>query len=89
MTGPMFKLREGAVAWQEIDGEAILLDLEASMYLGANPAGSVLWSALAEGTSRDSMIERLRTRFDVSEDRAGRDVDDFLSLCDERGYLES
>jgi hypothetical protein len=88
MMDQQYRLREGAVAWQEIDGETILLDLEASTYLGANPSGSVLWCALAEGVTRHTLVERLCAKFDVPEDRAGADVDAFLRTCEERGYLE-
>ena len=84
-----YMLREGAVAWQEIDGETILLDLEASTYLGANPSGSVLWAALAEGATVKTLVERLCTTFDVAEDRAAQDVDAFLGTCEERGYLDT
>jgi hypothetical protein len=87
MAEPQFKLSEGAVAWQQIDGETILLDLAASAYLGANPSGSVLWSALAEGTTREELVERLCGTFDVAEDRAGPDVDAFLRVCRDRGFL--
>lgn len=84
---PQFKLREGAVTWRQLGGETILLDLAASAYLGANPSGSVLWSALAEGATREELVERLCETFDVTEDRAGRDVDAFLRACRDRGFL--
>lgn len=87
MTEHRYTLREGAVAWQQVDGEAILLDLTASTYLGANPAGSALWSALAAGATRDELAGRLREMFDVSPARAAHDVDVFLSACAKRGFL--
>ncbi|MDT7763010.1 MAG: hypothetical protein QOC63_2430 [Mycobacterium sp.] len=82
-----FKLREGAVAWQQVDGETIMLDLAASAYLGTNPSGSALWSTLAEGATRKELVEQLCEAFDVTEDRAGRDVDAFLHVCRDRGFL--
>jgi hypothetical protein len=87
MTEPQLKLREGAVAWQQVDGETILLDLAASAYLGANPSGSVLWSTLAGGATREELVERLCETFNVTEDQAGPDVDAFLRACRERGFL--
>jgi hypothetical protein len=87
MAEPQFKLREGAVAWQQVDGETILLDLAASAYLGANPSGSALWAALADGATREELVERLCKTFDVTEDRAGSDVDAFLRDCRDRGFL--
>ena len=82
-----FKLREGAAAWKQVDGETILLDLAASAYLGANPSGSALWSALADGATREELIERLCETFEVTADRAGPDVDAFLRACRDRGFL--
>lgn len=83
------KLREGAVAWQEVEGETILLDLASSTYLGVNASGTLLWSALAEGTSRAAMVERLTSSFDVSAEQAAIDVDAFLLDCRGRNLLET
>jgi hypothetical protein len=88
-SGPLLKLREGAVAWQQVDGETILLDLEASTYLGINHSGSVLWPALVDGSTRQDLVTRLRQAYDVTEDEAAIDVDAFLLTCQERGFLES
>ena len=85
----LLKLREGAVAWQQVDGETILLDLEASTYLGINHSGSVLWPALVDGATREDLVTRLRETYDVPEHEAAMDVDAFLRTCRERGFLES
>lgn len=89
MTERTYALRDGAVAWQEVDGETILLDLEASAYLGTNASGSVLWSGLAAGSTRQELVDRVCTRFEVTEEQAAADVDTFLQTCAERGYLAS
>jgi hypothetical protein len=83
------KLREGAVAWQEVDDETIMLDLRTSTYLGVNPSGTVLWSALVKGTTEDELVDRLATTFDISRERATGDVDAFLADCRARDLLES
>lgn len=85
----LLKLREGAVAWQQVDGETILLDLAASTYLGVNQSGSVLWPALVDGSTRQDLVTRLCATYDVTEDEAAVDVDAFLRTCQERGFLES
>lgn len=88
-SGRLLKLREGAVAWQQVDGETILLDLAASTYLGINQSGSVLWPALVEGSTHHDLVTRLCEAYDVTEDEATVDVDAFLCTCQERGFLES
>lgn len=82
------KLREGAVAWQQVDDETILLDLKNSRYIGVNSSGSVLWPALVAGTTPGALVERLRREFDLSEAQAVADVDAFLSECAGRELLD-
>lgn len=83
------KLREGAVAFQQVEGETILLDLAASTYLGVNHSGSVLWPALADGATREELVARLQETYDVTQDQAAADVDAFLQSCRDRGFFES
>lgn len=85
---PRLRLRKNAVAWRQVEGETILLDMAASTYLGVNRSGSALWAALVEGATRGQLIERLCERFQVAENEASCDVDVFLRLCRERGLLE-
>jgi hypothetical protein len=89
ITQDRVKLREGAVVWQEVEGETILLDLANSMYLGINQSGTLLWSALAEGTTRGKLVEQLIVNFGISAERAAADIDAFLRVCLERNLLET
>lgn len=92
MTAPgqhdVFILREGAVAWQEVEGEMILLDLENSRYLGVNPSGTLLWRALAGGATRGELSAQLQERFGISAAQADADVDAFLADCADRNLLQ-
>ena len=87
-SGRRLKLREGAASWREIDGETILLDLDSSKYLGLNRAGTVLWPAIVHGSSREELIARLVTEFDLETVRAASDVDAFIAACRDRNLLE-
>ena len=86
--GEELKLREGAAAWQEIDGETVLLDLEHSRYLGVNATGTLIWRALAAGTTRDELVMQLQREFGISEAQAGVDVDSFVVDCASRNLLQ-
>ena len=86
--GIQVKLREGAASWREIDGETILLDLDSSKYLGLNRAGTVLWPAIVQGSSRDALVAKLAAEFDLETERAAVDVDAFIAACRERNLLE-
>jgi hypothetical protein len=82
------KLREGAVSWREVDGEAILLDLETSAYLGVNATGTVLWPLLDTGTTPAAMAAALVERFEVEPDVAREDVGAFLEQARRLRLLE-
>ena len=74
------------VAWQVIDGEAILVDLASGKTLGLNATATWLWSHL-DGRSPNELAEGLSSAFDVSRDDAENDVRDFLRLLEERNLV--
>jgi hypothetical protein len=84
----VLKLREAAVAWREVDGEAMLLDLRSSTYLATNPSGTLLWRRLAEGTTRDALVDALVETFGIPTAHAAADVDAFLEDCRARELVD-
>jgi hypothetical protein len=81
------RLREADLDWREVEGELVALDLRESRYLAINRTGRVLWSALAEGATRDELIERLVGAFGIERARAAADVDAFTTELESRGLL--
>lgn len=81
------RLRAEHVAWREIDGQTVLLDLRTSTYLAANESAGLLWKALAEGTTRDELVQALASAYELPEDQAERDVEEFLSNCRDRDLV--
>jgi coenzyme PQQ synthesis protein D (PqqD) len=77
-----------ALTWREINGEVVILDLEASKYLSLNGTGALLWSALAEGADDAQLIELLTERYGIDEATATRDVDAFLDRCATLGLVQ-
>jgi hypothetical protein len=86
--GAVARLRQGALAWREIDGEIVALEVESSTYIAANRTGGVLWQRLTEGATEQDLVAELMSRFDIEAARAQTDVADFLAALDERGLLE-
>jgi coenzyme PQQ synthesis protein D (PqqD) len=82
------KLRHEGVAWKEVDGEVVALDERGAVYLAANPAGAVLWRALARGATHDALVAGLVAEFGIPTDRADADVGAFLGDLRERGLLD-
>ncbi len=85
----LLKLRTEGIAWTDVDGEIVALDEGAAMYLAANPSGALLWRALADGATRDSLAESLAGEYGLSLSRAQADTDAFLNALRERKLLEA
>lgn len=83
----VFRLREDVV-WRQIEDETVLLDLRTSTYLSTNVSATVLWERLAQGATHAQLVEALRTRFEVTPERASEDVDQFLLECRNRLLLQ-
>ena len=75
------------LSWREVDGEILALDLAGSRYLGTNPAGALLWKALAAGATRDALADALVAEFAIDRARAAADVDVFLRDLAAQGLL--
>jgi hypothetical protein len=81
-------LRGQGVAWTDVDGEIVALDEEAAVYLAANQTGALLWRALADGATRESLADTLVRRYGIPLERAQADTDAFLGALRERALLE-
>ncbi len=54
------------------------LDLRDSSYLAVNATGAPIWSALAEGGTREDLIEKLVLAHRIAREQAEIDLDRFL-----------
>jgi hypothetical protein len=81
------RLRTEKLQWLETDGQVIALDEDKLTYLSANPAGAVLWQELAQGTTRDALVEQIVAGFGIDAAEAAQDVDAFLAQLEAHGLL--
>ena len=63
------------------------MDLRESRYLAVNQTGKQLWGALAEGASREELVDRLVDAFGIERSQAEADTDAFLGDLESRGLL--
>jgi hypothetical protein len=82
------KLRNDAIEWREVEGQIVVLDVDAAEYLAINPTGAAIWPLLAEGATREQLAERLVAGYGINESSAARDVEEFVTGLAERGLLE-
>jgi hypothetical protein len=76
------------VAFRELSGQAVLLDLASGIYFGLNEVGTRLWELLSENDSLDSATDALEREFDVSADVLRADVNQLLEQMQSKGLLQ-
>jgi hypothetical protein len=87
MSDDAVRLRSEGVEWRSVEDEVVVLDGDAGEYIAVTGSGAALWPLLLEGASRAALVDELRSRFDVDEATAARDVESFVSELAERGLL--
>lgn len=81
------RLDESTVAWREVDGDIVVIDLKASQYLTLNTVGRFLWLQLAHGADETSLTDALATEAGLDRDRARDDVAAFVQDLRTRKFL--
>lgn len=66
--------RSPEVLFQEVGGEAVLLDLASETYFGLNAVGARIWALIGEGSSVQSIRDALVAEYDAPEDRIESDL---------------
>ena len=61
-----------------LDGEAVLLHLGSGLYFGANEVASRAWERIVEGASFGEVLATLVDEFEVSEETARADLEEFV-----------
>ena len=85
----MLRLRPDALEWREIEGEIVAVDARASVYLAVNRSGAVLWPALAQGATAESLQAVLVERYGLDQAAAAGDVEAFIRMLKDRKLLDT
>lgn len=81
-----FVLRNVADTWVVLPLGEATLDLNGMLTL--NDSGVVLWRTLEAGCDKKALIKALTDEYDVSDDIASVDVDEFLQVLRKAGCIE-
>jgi hypothetical protein len=65
---------------RELDGEAVVLDLDSGMYYGLNAVGTWIWNraSTSGGLPFEALVAELVEEFDVAPPVAERDMSAFV-----------
>jgi len=75
------------VLFQELQGEAVLLNLKTGVYLGLNSVGTRIWQLLQQDGSLDKTVEVLLDEYEVSREQLTRDVLDLVAQMGQQGLV--
>lgn len=74
------------VAWQVIDGEAVIIDLASGVTIGLNPSGTFIWTRLLEHDAT-AAAEALVSEYGIASEEAVADVAELIATLRERNLV--
>jgi hypothetical protein len=81
-----FRISDGVV-FRELEGEAVLLNLDSGMYFGLDRVGTRIWQLLQEQRPAETVVNILLEEYDVAPDVLRADVATLLAALLEKGLV--
>lgn len=81
--------RSPDVVSRVLDGQAVLLDLESSKYLGLNDVATRVWELLGEGQALGAIRAALLQEFEVPPEVLTRDLEHLVAEMLARGLIRA
>jgi hypothetical protein len=75
------------VVHRELDGEAVLLNLDTGMYFGLDEVGTRVWRCLGEATDLARIHQTLLDEYDVAADRLEADLIGLVAELADQGLV--
>ena len=76
------------VLFQEVNGEAVLLDLASENYFGLDEIGTRVWALLESGSSIGETMDTLMDEYDVERETLENDVGELLETLSQAGLIK-
>jgi hypothetical protein len=76
-----------AVVFRELDGEAVLLNLDSGLYFGLDAIGTRIWQLVGERGRLEPVVQTLLQEYDVPADVLQADVERLIGRLVENGLL--
>ncbi len=73
------------VAWEVVDGEAVIVDVTTGDYFSLNAVGTDVWTSLHRGADVPSIVAATVTRYGVDRATVARDVEDLIGELEDIG----
>jgi hypothetical protein len=76
------------VIFQELEGEAVLLNMQSGIFFGLNPVAKRMWELLSEFGESEKVLKQLLQEFDASEETLRQGLVDFIERLRSKGLVE-
>ncbi|MBO5099032.1 MAG: PqqD family protein, partial [Clostridia bacterium] len=85
------KIKEGFIT-KKVAGDVIVIPAEQALVdfkaiITLNETGAYLWELLKEDISKEKLLENMLKEYDADEKILSADIDEFLSVLEEKGLL--
>jgi hypothetical protein len=75
------------VLFQELQGEAVLLNLKTGVYLGLNQVGTRIWQLLQEDGALQRVMDVMLQEYDVAQEKLQTDLLNLVGQMEKQGLL--
>ena len=76
------------VLFQELQGEAVLLNLKTGVYLGLDRIGTRIWKLLQADGALSKIVEVILQEYDVTPERFRQDLLNLIGQMEQQGLVE-
>ena len=73
---------------RQLEGEAVLLNLNSESYFGLDDVGTRMWTALTDSESIESAYEALLAEYEVEPEQLRTDLCIFIDKLSEAGLID-
>jgi Coenzyme PQQ synthesis protein D (PqqD) len=75
------------VVFRELDGEAVLLNLDSGTYFGLDEVGTRFWQLIEQDGRVETALATLESEYEVAADVLRADLDRLVSTLVEKGLM--
>jgi hypothetical protein len=72
----------------DMDGDTVMMSIEAGKYYNLGKMGGVIWGMIAEPVSVETVVVKLLEQYEVKREQCETEVLSFLNEMDKEGLLE-
>jgi hypothetical protein len=76
-----------ALIWRKVDENTVIVTPQSGEMRVLNGVGSKIWQLLAEGQTKEAIVEQIVAEYNISAEQASTDLEKFLVELAERNLL--